>query len=90
MSDLLCVISWHKDGFWQADVFSDLDSESPEWFCTGKRGDEVWGVVNTTAQEFGGKIKFVQGYCGECAGCGCEFIKPIAECECGGDVQEYT
>ena len=53
-SDLLCVISSHEKGFWQADVFDDPDADVPEWFCTGKKGDDAGAVITMASKAYPG------------------------------------
>ena len=88
--DLLCVISWNEKGFYQADVFENCNSNTPEWYCTGRNIDDQLGVINKVIQKYGRKIKMVRRYFGECYECGTIYERPAETCECGGQISEYT
>lgn len=85
LNDLLCVISPHEKGFWQADVYFNGWSEgvSPDWFCTGKIGGDRNVIVSKVQGQFPNP-KIVDGITGVCIDCGEEYFSLEQECECGG------
>lgn len=87
MNDLLGVVSWNENGFWQVDVFDTRESdESPIWFCTGERGGESNAVADKAFEKFGKELNIVMGFWGECEECGEEQITPVTQCpDCGGE-----
>lgn len=65
---LLCVISLHDKGFWQADVYDkEAEHYSPNWFCTGKNGDDAGAVISRASREFPGiDFMFAKAECPCC------------------------
>lgn len=85
---LLCVVSPHEKGFWQADVYIDGFAEGvpPDWFTTGKKGDDQYEVMTMASRAYPG-IKFTAGITGICVECGEEHFELEEECiNCGGIV----
>jgi len=90
MSDLLCVISPHEKGFWQADVYKagcDEEGVQPLWFATGKKGDDRYGVMNKASEAYPG-IMFIAGVTGRCSDCSEEYFEMETHCECGSILSE--
>lgn len=67
---LLCVISPHEKGFWQADVYMEGFKEgiNPDWYCTGKKGDDQYEMITNIAKLYPG-ITFKAGITGICMEC---------------------
>lgn len=66
MSDKrIALVSKHDKGFWQVDVWEDVqlmdDGCAPDWFCTGKIGDNRYSVISQASKAFP-SIKFERGY----------------------------
>lgn len=83
---LLCVVSPHHKGFWQADIYLAGWDEgvSPDWFCTGKSGgsrDEV--IEKALATHPGAQV--VSGITGTCDNCSAEFFNLEDVCDDCGD-----
>lgn len=86
MSDLLCVVSPHEKGFWQADVYHEGWTEglSPDWFCTGKIGGTKEEIIEKVKNTYP-STKFTNGITGVCIDCGAEYCELEQECaDCGG------
>jgi hypothetical protein len=87
---LFGVVTWNEKGFWQADVFTAEDNETPNWFCTGTKGGEPKEVADKVFSEFGGDVEVTMGFYGECADCGEGQIFPDGSCaDCGGAIDVY-
>ncbi len=88
-NDLLCVVSLNEKGFWQCDVYRDYDDQyciPPDWFCTGKIGEDSKVIIANTEEKFPG-IRFVDGVSGYCEECGEPHYLNETKCtECDGDV----
>ena len=87
LNELLCVVSPHEKGFWQADVYLEGWKEGivPDWFCTGKIGgtkDEIIDKVRETYPD----VKIEDGITGVCVECGEYYFNLEQECACGGIV----
>ena len=85
LTDLLCVVSPNKEGFWQADVYYhywEPEGTPPDWFCTGMRGEDRYAVISRVSKEFPG-IRFVAGVTGSCPECGKQYFELESHCECG-------
>jgi len=85
-NELLCIISPHEKGFWQADLYFNGFTEGvpPDWFCTGKKGDDQYEIITRVANDYPG-VKFVAGITGICIDCGEEHFALEDAClECGG------
>ena len=63
LTDLLCVVSPHEKGFWQADVYFYGWDEGipPDWFCTGKRGGTKEEIINMVIERYP-SARIVMGY----------------------------
>jgi len=86
--DIIAIVSLHEKGFWQADVYYDgHDDAIPDWFCTGKCNDDMFGVINIVSKQFPG-ITFAQGITGICDDCQEEFILNESVCYCGGSISQ--
>lgn len=86
MSDLLCVVSPHEKGFWQADIYHEGWAEglSPDWFCTGKIGGTKEEIIAQAKNTYP-YAKFICGITGVCIDCGEEYFELEQECaDCGG------
>lgn len=89
LNRLLCIVSPHEKGFWQADVYEDGWEECvlPDWFCTGKIGgtrDEIIEKVRIAYPD----ATFESGVTGVCLECGESYFNLENECECDGIVGE--
>jgi len=86
--DLTCIISLHKKGFWQADVFDfsgGNEGNLPIWFCTGKTHDDQYSVISKASVEYPG-IKFLAAISGQCEDCGEQYFMNENECTCNGKI----
>ena len=83
---LLCVVSPHEKGFWQADIYVDGWSEgsAPDWFCTGKIGGTKAEIVEIAKKVYP-TAKVTDGITGICTDCAEEHFSLEIECVyCGG------
>lgn len=89
LNDSLCIVSPHEKGFWQADVYFNgwHEGSSPDWFCTGKIGDDRDDIISKVRERFSSP-KIVDGITGICIECGEEFFLLESECECGGIIDD--
>lgn len=87
---LLCVVSPHHKGFWQADIYLAGWDEgvSPDWFCTGLAGGSRHDVVAKALESHPG-AKVVSGLTGTCDNCSAEFFNLEEICvDCGDFVSD--
>ena len=84
LTDLLCVVSPHEKGFWQADVYFYGWDEGipPDWFCTGKRGGTKEEIINMVIERYP-SARIVDGVLGICPDCGEEYFEVETHCYCG-------
>lgn len=86
LNDLLCVVSPHENGFWQADIYTEGQEEgvAPDGFLTGAIGGERGEVVAEVRTKYPG-ILIVPGVVGVCGVCGEEQVAFRDFCpDCGG------
>jgi len=86
LNDLLCVVSPHQKGFWQADVYLEgwIEGVPPDWFCTGAIGGTKEQIIAKVKEAYP-KADFVDGITGICIDCGKEHFLLEQEClDCGG------
>ena len=87
-NELLCVVSPHVKGFWQADIFVEgwQEGAAPDWFCTGKIGGTKEEIIVEAKQHYPA-AKVTDGITGICIDCGEEQFNLESECgDCGGIV----
>ena len=89
MSELLCVLSPHEKGFWQADVYLEGFVEGPpDWFMTGSKGGDREMVVNEVRNKYP-SILIVPGVIGVCVDCGEEQTEFNEFCpDCDGPIED--
>jgi hypothetical protein len=83
---LLCVVSPHEKGFWQADIYFDGWSEgsAPDYFFTGKSGEARNDIIEKVKQTYP-LASVVDGITGICTDCAEEHFNLESECaHCGG------
>ena len=88
LSALLCVVSPHEKGFWQADVYLEgwVEGGVPDWFCTGSIGGTKEEII-LKARESYPEATLIDGTTGVCVDCGNEFFNLEQACDdCGGIV----
>ncbi len=86
LSDLLCIVSPNKKGFWEADVYYKGWEEglTPDWCCSCKIGGTKEQVIKKVKEHFPSP-KIVDGVTGHCNDCGEEHFLLETKCEeCGG------
>jgi len=89
MSDLLCIVSPHKKGFWQAEIYFSGWEEGylRDAFFTGKIGGTKEQIINRLNEQYQNP-KIVDGVTGYCDECGEEYCLLERECTCGGIVND--
>lgn len=88
LNDLLCVVSPHEKGFWQADIYLGgwYEGAASDWYCTGKIGGTKEDVI-AKAKESYPEAKVTDGITGICMDCYEEQFNLEQECtDCGGIV----
>lgn len=83
------VVSPHEKGFWQVDVYEDKCEEgvTPVWFATGKKGDDMYAVLNKAISVFH-DIHFVAGITGVCPECSEEYFELEEVCICSAVIEQ--
>ena len=78
---MICVISWHEKGFWNADMYEDDDEnyDDPIGYATGKRGTNRYELINRVIKQYSG-IKLIAGVIETCLECGEEIEDDDKRC----------
>jgi len=88
--EMICIVSWNEKEFWQADVYSHDEGDTPIWFCTGKKESDMFEVITKASDQYPG-ISFHQGISGICEDCQTEYIYHESDCAvCGSTVTDVT
>ena len=87
---MICIVSPHEKGFWQADVYFDgwMEGITADWFCTGSIGGTKESIIEKVRGQFP-QSKIIDGITGVCLDCGAEHFLLEDECrDCGGFVDD--